>query len=471
MILAACIVVLILFVASARFWRVAVWAALVLMIYEGALRKWLLPQFQEQIYFLKDLLLLGAYLGCFFGSRLMRNRPIVPRYGTDRTVRINWIVAIFACFCFLQMLNPRLPNWKVGLYGFASYLIYIPLMYIVPDLLPDERTFRRFVTLALIVCTVPLALGVVQFNLPPDHLLNRYAWSDQSVATFGSADHARVTSTFSYITGYSTFLVALGVFLLAAIAVERRTYIAVAKFALLLLTAANLLMTGSRGAVAQFALALPAFLWLAISRTEMNRAKVVIAGAVASVLVAAGVLTFFPEAHQAFTERAAAHTSENIDRVVQLASGPMDSAQQGGWTGYGIGATLPGSAFLYGPATSADGPPWVEAELEHVIIETGMVGLLLTLALRVLVPLGLFQCLRSGPFFNLRPWLVAALIFVALNLPMQIIVSRTAGMLYWFMAGLAFLPARWALSETQESCRLVHGCPQGATKTAAGGAC
>jgi hypothetical protein len=29
---------------------------------------------------------------------------------------------------------------------------------------------------------------------------------------------------------------------------------------------------------------------------------------------------------------------------------------------------------------------------------------------------------------------------------MQIIVSRTAGLMFWFMAGFAFLPAQWATS-------------------------
>jgi len=103
-----------LFVASARFWRIGTWAALVLMIYEGALRKWFVPEFQEQIYFLKDVLLAGAYVGCFFGSRLMRNRPVVQRHAANVTI------AFLSAFCLLQMFNPRLPGWTVGVYGFAS---------------------------------------------------------------------------------------------------------------------------------------------------------------------------------------------------------------------------------------------------------------------------------------------------------------------------------------------------------------
>jgi len=195
MTLAALILGGLLLVASARFWRIGAWAALVLMVYEGALRKWFLPQFQEHIYFVKDILLLGSYVGCFFGARLMRSRPLIQRHSA------NLIIGLYAAFCLFQVLNPRLPNWAVGLYGFESYLFYIPLMYMVPELLPDERIFRRFVGGLLVVAAIPLILGVVQFNLPASHWLNQYVWSTQAVATFGAySDHARVTSTFSYIT-------------------------------------------------------------------------------------------------------------------------------------------------------------------------------------------------------------------------------------------------------------------------------
>jgi O-antigen ligase len=118
--------------------------------------------------------------------------------------------------------------------------------------------------------------------------------------------------------------------------------------------------------------------------------------------------------------------------------------------GYGIGSTLPGSSFLYDPLNTPDPPPWVEAELEHVIVETGFVGFLLTIAVRLLVPFELYRSLRLFPRSAARPLVAAALLFVLINLPMQIIVSRTAGIMYWFMAGVAFLPGSWAMMAAQE---------------------
>src|SRR5689334_10552068 len=48
-------------------WQLSVKVALVLAVIEGALRKWALPQASQLIYFLKDFVLLGAYLSYFSG--------------------------------------------------------------------------------------------------------------------------------------------------------------------------------------------------------------------------------------------------------------------------------------------------------------------------------------------------------------------------------------------------------------------
>src|SRR5688500_17779139 len=48
---------------SFRHWRGAIKAAMVLLILEGALRKWVFPGAQDLLYFAKDFLLVGAYLG------------------------------------------------------------------------------------------------------------------------------------------------------------------------------------------------------------------------------------------------------------------------------------------------------------------------------------------------------------------------------------------------------------------------
>jgi hypothetical protein len=375
----------------------------------------------------------------------MRNRAPFQRH------TVNLVVSLYALFCLFQLLNPRLPNWMVGVYGFESYLFYIPLMYMVPELLPDQKSFRRFVVALIVVSAPALLLGAVQFYLPADHVLNRYVWSDQSIATFGAnMDHARVTSTFSYITGYAAFLTGLGVILLGLALLEERKFVRLALYATLLFTITDLLMTGSRAPVAQFLVAAPFVVLLTMGSSTKRHVKGALVVAAVLAVLAYAAVTFFPDAQQAFVDRVVENDSENVSRVTAIWTGTARALSQAGMAGYGIGSTLPGSSFLYDPLNTPDPPPWVEAELEHVIVETGFVGFLLTIAVRLLVPFELYRSLRLFPRSAARPLVAAALLFVLINLPMQIIVSRTAGIMYWFMAGVAFLPGSWAMMAAQE---------------------
>ena len=61
---------------AVRRWRLAVQLAMVLLVFEGAIRKWLAPGAQDLVYFAKDVLLLGVYVGFF--RELPRLRARLP---------------------------------------------------------------------------------------------------------------------------------------------------------------------------------------------------------------------------------------------------------------------------------------------------------------------------------------------------------------------------------------------------------
>src|SRR6266508_4662666 len=88
-------------------WRGAVAVALVLAVFEGAIRKWLLPDSQEAVYFAKDALLMGAYVG-FFGGRLWRKQQLFSAQSA------NVPLAVLAAWGVIQLANPLLPNLWVG---------------------------------------------------------------------------------------------------------------------------------------------------------------------------------------------------------------------------------------------------------------------------------------------------------------------------------------------------------------------
>src|SRR3954453_20588357 len=54
---------------AVTYWQRALFGVFILLIFEGALRKWVLPGAQAQIYLLKDGILLAVYLGFMFEGR------------------------------------------------------------------------------------------------------------------------------------------------------------------------------------------------------------------------------------------------------------------------------------------------------------------------------------------------------------------------------------------------------------------
>ena len=146
------LVLLVVFVMAMINWRGGVWAALIAAVYEGALRKWVLPGFQNQLFFFKDALLLGAYVGYFIGSRHAHGQPMVRRHPA------NILLVLMLAICTLEVLNPWLPTPLLGLLGWQGYVFYVPLMYMVPELVP-ARVERHNGILITIASSRPPCVG------------------------------------------------------------------------------------------------------------------------------------------------------------------------------------------------------------------------------------------------------------------------------------------------------------------------
>src|SRR5947208_424934 len=116
-------------------WRRAVIGALLLVVFEGAIRKWVLPQASQMIYFAKDLVLIGAYLGYFWNETA--RRPV--RFGEGLSLALTASLV----WAFFQSLNPGTGSLLAGLFGWRAYAIYVPLCFIVPALFRTADELER----------------------------------------------------------------------------------------------------------------------------------------------------------------------------------------------------------------------------------------------------------------------------------------------------------------------------------------
>lgn len=185
----ACVVI---FYLSALKWRRSVKAVFILLVFEGALRKWVLPQASEMIYFLKDVVLIGAYLN-FYAFSVPKDK--LPKKGGRQIV--NVLIFIAMGWCIFQAFNPSLGSPLVGIFGLRGYLVYIPLIWMIPYLFESEDELFKFLRSHLLL-TIPCGLiGIVQFFSPYDSFINAYA--DEAAvgkATFGATSAVRITGTF-----------------------------------------------------------------------------------------------------------------------------------------------------------------------------------------------------------------------------------------------------------------------------------
>ncbi len=413
-----------------RRWRVAVQAAVVLLVFEGALRKWVFPGAQDLVYFAKDLLLLGVYAGYLAEHRRRRVRP--PDAFTGMTIA-------GAAFGAIQIFNDRLPNPLVGLLGFKAYFYYVPLAWVLPAAFTEAGVlFWRL--RAYLLLTLPIGmLSAAQFVSPADAPINAYARASGVATTFGSSNHVRVTATFSYITGYTSYLLATVILVLALLAATRWRFRGnLDLYACLSLALAGIFMTGSRGPLFTMALLFPLYGWLSLAR-EGQRDAVVGRILLGMGLIVALVNQVGADAVGAFYGRASSATDVS-ERLVSPFLGPVYALQAAGLLGYGIGSSHQTAEAV---TRGTEAYSWLEGNLiedepGRVMIELGLLGFLLVYSVRIyLVLLSLSQVFRLRTPFARSIATSCALFFIA-HVPGGVVFNVTADVYYWYFAGLLF---------------------------------
>lgn len=424
---------------SVRRWRSAVQLAMVLLIFEGAVRKWLFPGAQDLIYFAKDVLLLGVYLGYFLDRKRRRLRP--------PSLPVLYMSLALAVFIgLLQVFNPNLPNLLVGVFGFKAYFFYAPLLVVLPAAFADDAELYRFLRrYALIAIPVGL-LATAQFFSPASSALNTYARSNQEdayIATFGTSTYVRVTATFPFITGYTAYLQATVILILTLLGSTgwrfRGSY---GLFLALAMTVLGMLMSGSRGPVLMLALIFPLYWWLGVIRERGGGAA--FGRLLIALSLVAGVVVFLGEdALGAFLGRASS-VGDVRSRVTSPLMSPYLLLPDAGLLGFGIGATHQTAAAL-----APNLPPYswlrgliVEVESGRILLEVGAVGFLLIYFLRIyLTVYALRQVLTLRLRFH-RAMATASFLFFLTSLPSGVIFDVTSDVYYWFFAGLLLLVVR-----------------------------
>lgn len=435
--------VCVIYVSSLN-WRRSVKIALVLVVIEGALRKWALPQASQLIYFLKDFVLVGAYFSYFFYFPQKQKNIIQTR-------SIQILIGLIAIWCLFQAFNPSVGSPIIGFFGLRNYLIYIPLMWVVPSLFQSEKELYRYLRSYLLLLIPVGLLAIAQYFSPPSSPLNVYAQDmEQQIAVSGDA--VRVTGTFSYLGGYTTYLQVCLCFLIPLINSKQTRLWQWLTMAELSVIAITTFMTGSRGIMIFMVLLLGSFFLIEGIRNFSSVVSFLQKFFLPAVISFVLVVTKFNTAIDSFNVRAS-NSKDILPRIIDSFTEPFQFMLYKQFDGFGTGATFQANGAirtLFGLPSGEQIPVGHESEMGRIALELGPIGFLLWYGLKILLIIALWKVYTQLQRPFLRQLALCAFLIQLISLPSQLVFNHTANCYHWFINGFILL---LPLVERMEICK------------------
>ncbi len=180
---------------SLSIYKKGIWLYLFLLIFEGALRKWLFPQLASPLLLAREpiviwLIVVGLYKG-WLGSGYVKG-----------------IMAVSTLSLLLSLLFCH-NNLYVGLYGWRIYFFHIPFIFVMARVL--DRGDILMMGRVLVAISIPMtALATIQFYSPQSAWVNVGVGGEGSAGFSGAEGYFRPPGTFSFTSGYVLFQGVIG---------------------------------------------------------------------------------------------------------------------------------------------------------------------------------------------------------------------------------------------------------------------
>ena len=180
--------------------RLLIWIYFFLLMFEGVLRKWVLPGLSDPLLLVRDPFVLLIYFLAF-------SRGIFPVNGYVTSLLLIGIIAVGTGITVGSL------NVLVTAYGFDAMFLQLPLIFVIPKVMNRDDVVKlgRWVLLL----SFPMAVVMVmQFRSPPDALINCGAGGGIGAQIRGALGRIRPPGFFTFITGAAQFLALATAFLI-----------------------------------------------------------------------------------------------------------------------------------------------------------------------------------------------------------------------------------------------------------------
>jgi hypothetical protein len=382
--------------------RQLVWLYFWLLLLEGALRKWIVPQLSNPLLIVRDPVAAAIY---FYALRAR----VFPRNGWTIALAVIGVLTIICTFVqLLPWVAPKLIA-EVAAYGFHANYLHLPLIFVIGSVLrlEDLRKIGWWVLFLLIPMSILL---VLQFRASPDAFVNRTAGGEGEMMT-ATLGKVRTAGPFSFVIGVVAYYALATGYLLWGI-LRKGTYknwlLAAAGVALVI----GIVVSGSRSVVAACAVVVASLLIVMVLRPDtVNRfAQVLLVVIILGLLVSRTPI--FKEGLNVLTTRfnevaEASETSVTGSVIGRFWSGftePFYYLDKAPFLGFGLGiGTNAGARLLTGHTVFL----LTEDEWSRIFFESGPVLGLAYVLWRVALAIGIgWRCVKSILSGNLLPILL-----------------------------------------------------------------
>jgi hypothetical protein len=361
-----------------------IWVYFWLLIFEGALRKWVFPAWSAPLLIVRDPVVILIYMVAIAEGLFPVNRFFVVIAG----------LAIVSFLASLVIFN----NVGITLYGVRTNFLHLPLIFVMQKVM-DQDDVKRLGRWVLLLA-IPMTLLVTwQFASPKEAWINAAAGGELGGQMVSAGSRIRPAGLFSFVTGMVSYLSLVAAFDFGAFVDQSNMpkWLRSAGIPCLILALAT---SGSRSEMANVMIIVIAVLVVCVRQSSRIRTILTPAILTFAGFLALSHLPLFREGME--VNEARIRSGGGVQHgIVQRYFGDLgesiDTAASSPLFGYGLGiGTNVGSALLTGSRSFLLG----EGEWSRVIAESGPIlgyaYILLRLSICAHLVCGGWKALRRG---------------------------------------------------------------------------
>ena len=350
--------------------RALIWVYFWLLIFEGALRKWILPGLSNPLLIVRDPVAIAIY---FMAAQ---------EKGFPKTAYIPFTAGLAVFSALVSMLVIPLHPVITG-YGVRSNFLHLPLVFVCARVLTLEDV-RRIGYYTLWLAPFMALLVYRQFTSPADSWVNTGAGLDSGQIE-SAYDKIRPAGTFSFSNGLLAFVSMVTAFVFHGF-FRANTYPRKLLFAAVPSLFLMVALSGSRSVLSSVSLLFLAAVIISALRPALVSGSVKALVAAAVVYTAIGSWSVIRQGIEVLDYRyqGGGGLKEGlVDRYLDTLV-PMNAIENAPFFGYGLGM---GTNAAAGLLTGERGFLLAENEWERIIFESGQMFGLAYIALRIAITL------------------------------------------------------------------------------------